>query len=52
MTHTEIFTLLKESRLAELHELGALDTCLLRMAVNRGYIDIDTANYWSAMLMD
>lgn len=52
MSYNIIWNYLKEARLPELFEAGCLDTCLIKMAFNRGWIDYDTAKVWWHVVTD
>lgn len=52
MTFNKVYEYLREGKLMELYEEGCLDVGGLRMAVDNGWIDVDTATSWYEVLMD
>lgn len=52
MSTNDVMRILADGDLMYLYDEGVLDVALLRVAVERGYIDVDTANSWYETLMD
>ena len=52
MNYNDIMRILADGDLMYLYDEGVLDVALLRLGVERGYIDIDTATCWYETLMD
>lgn len=52
MTQIQIWEMLKQGKLMELHDEGLLDVTDLRFALEQGWIDYDTALIWGEILMD
>jgi hypothetical protein len=52
MKNIRIWNLLKAGDLDALYHERCLDTGLIKLAVNKGWIDTDAASKWNAILQD